>query len=203
MLWLNEDIGQLRPAPYSYLLFTLALAYYLVLTFNQGYQLVSLQTEISSVLFVCLGNICRSPSADAVLKHKATKAGLAINVDSAGTAAYHIGAKPDARSQQAGENRGYNFSGLKSRKVTASDFADFDLIIPMDKNNYNDLVERCPEEHHHKIKLMMSFATSHLDQEEVPDPYYGGAAGFEYVLDLIEDASEGIILNINKNNKVN
>lgn len=175
---------------------------YLVLTSNQGNQYVSSYSHTASVLFVCLGNICRSPSAHAVFRAKVKQHHLAIDVDSAGTAAYHVGAKPDQRSQQAGEARGYDFKGLTARRVSERDFEQFDLVLAMDKSNYNDLIDRCPEKYQHKVKLMMEFAQHHLDQDEVPDPYYGGAAGFEYVLDLIEDASDGIIMNIQKE-KVN
>lgn len=163
---------------------------------------MSSNSGVFSVLFVCLGNICRSPSAHAVFLKKAEQANLNVHVDSAGTAAYHTGAKPDARSVQAGESRGYDFNNLKARKVSDQDFVDFDLILAMDLSNLNDLLSRCPDEYKEKVKLMMSFAQVHLDQEEVPDPYYGGSAGFEYVLDLIEDASDGIIGHIEKN-KVN
>lgn len=159
---------------------------------------MSSNSNVFSVLFVCLGNICRSPSAHAVFLQKAKQANINVHVDSAGTAAYHVGAKPDQRSTLAGEKRGYDFGNLNARKVSDSDFVDFDLILAMDSSNLNDLLERCPDEHKHKVKLMMSFAQVHLDQLEVPDPYYGGAAGFEYVLDLIEDASDGIIGHIEK-----
>ena len=122
--------------------------------------------------------------------------GLDVRVDSAGTAAYHNGVNPDTRSQKAADKRGYKFSDLKSRKVQEQDFQTFDLIIAMDESNLRDLQEICPEEHKHKLKLMMDFAVKHTDQKEVPDPYYGGAAGFEYVLDLIEDASSGLLKKI-------
>ncbi|GAB2992641.1 low molecular weight protein-tyrosine-phosphatase [Psychrosphaera aestuarii] len=155
-------------------------------------------SSINSVLFVCLGNICRSPSAHAVFRHKSEAAGLDLKIDSAGTAAYHQGAKPDGRSQKVGESRGYNFSGISARKVVQSDFENFDIILAMDDSNFSDLISACPEHHHHKIRLMTEFSQAYADQSEVPDPYYGGAAGFEFVLDLIEDASDGLLNQIKK-----
>ena len=149
--------------------------------------------SINSVLFVCLGNICRSPSAHAVFRHKSKNAGFDITVDSAGTAAYHQGARPDSRSQKVGENRGYDFAEISARKVEQHDFEKFDLILAMDNANFSDLIERCPEEYQPKVRLMTEFCQTYADESEVPDPYYGGAAGFEFVLDLIEDASDGLL----------
>lgn len=156
------------------------------------------QDSINSVLFVCLGNICRSPSAHGVFRDQAKQAGLELKIDSAGTAAYHKGVSPDPRSQKAAANRGYQFADLKARKVTEQDFVEFDLILAMDLENHADLLAVCPNEYQHKVKLMLEFAEQHKDMEEVPDPYYGGAAGFEYVLDLIEDASQGLLKHITK-----
>ncbi len=144
-----------------------------------------------SVLFVCLGNICRSPTAEGVFRKKSDKQGLNITIDSAGTAGYHTGAAPDKRSQAAAREKGYELGALKCRKVQDSDFEQFDLIIAMDEANVNKLKEKCPEDLHHKIRLFMSFCKS--DFAEVPDPYYGGARGFELVLDLIEQASDGLL----------
>ena len=152
---------------------------------------------IRSVLFVCLGNICRSPSAEAVFRHKVNLAGVAIDVDSAGTQGYHTGSLPDERSMEAGLSRGYNFEGISCRKVEKSDFSRFDLIVAMDEVNLRNLQSESPDEHHHKIQLFMSY--SELEEEIVPDPYYGGKKGFEYVLDLIEDASDGLIRHIQTN----
>ncbi|WP_299078142.1 low molecular weight protein-tyrosine-phosphatase [uncultured Paraglaciecola sp.] len=144
-----------------------------------------------SVLFVCLGNICRSPSAEAVFKKKANDNGLKIMIDSAGTAGYHKGTAPDQRSQAVGENRGYSFAGLKCRKVIEQDFEEFDYILGMDNENIENLLAVCPAKFQHKVALLLSFTAS--DDQEVPDPYYGGKAGFEYVLDLIEQGADGFI----------
>ena len=146
---------------------------------------------ISSVLFVCLGNICRSPTAEAVFRHKAVESGLIITIDSAGTLGYHKDALPDERSRAVGENRGYNFEGIKCRKVLEEDFENFDFIIAMDDENVKKLIEICPVDHHHKISLFLSYTD--LEEQIVPDPYYGGKLGFEYVLDLIEQASDGLL----------
>ena len=144
-----------------------------------------------SVLFVCLGNICRSPSAEAVFKKKAADNGLSVEIDSAGTAGYHKGAAPDNRSQAVGVHRGYSFKGLKCRKLEQQDFVKFDYILGMDNKNIENLLEICPEEFQHKVSLLLSFGAS--EEQEVPDPYYGGQRGFEYVLDLIEQGAEGFI----------
>ncbi|GAC12956.1 low molecular weight protein-tyrosine-phosphatase [Aliiglaciecola lipolytica] len=149
---------------------------------------------IRSVLFVCLGNICRSPSAEAVFRHKAEEKGLLLKIDSAGTQGYHTGASPDERSVEAGSARGYNFDGITCRKVTKQDFSDFDLIIAMDEMNLRGLQSECPEQYQDKIKLFMSF--SGLDDDIIPDPYYGGKKGFEYVLDLIEASADGLVEHI-------
>ena len=150
--------------------------------------------QSTSVLFVCLGNICRSPTAEAVFKHKAAQAGLNIEIDSAGTHGYHIGNPPDKRSQAAGVERGYSFKGLKCRRVDESDFERFDFILAMDNSNLANLHSMSPSQYHDKIKLFLDFAN--VDDKEVPDPYYGGKRGFELVLDLIEEASDGLIAHI-------
>ncbi|WP_202940849.1 low molecular weight protein-tyrosine-phosphatase [Alteromonas macleodii] len=150
--------------------------------------------QSTSVLFVCLGNICRSPTAEAVFKHKAAQAGLNIEIDSAGTHGYHIGNPPDKRSQAAGVERGYSFKGLKCRRVDESDFERFDFILAMDNSNLANLHGMSPSQYHDKIKLFLDFANA--EDKEVPDPYYGGKRGFELVLDLIEEASDGLITHI-------
>jgi protein-tyrosine phosphatase len=152
------------------------------------------EKTLTSVLFVCLGNICRSPTAEAIFRHKAIHAGLSIEIDSAGTLGAHIGSPPDKRSRAVGEDRGYSFKKIKCRKVSSADFEHFDYIVAMDQQNVSNLKEICPEEHQHKIALMMSFCES--DESEIPDPYYGGKRGFEYVLDLLEQSSEGLIKQI-------
>jgi protein-tyrosine phosphatase len=150
----------------------------------------------AAVLFVCLGNICRSPSAEAVFRHKAKERGLNVLIDSAGTAGYHTGAPPDERSKAAGEARGYDFSELHCRRVIEDDFAKYDYIVAMDDENVANLIDKAPQGTEHKIVLLMSF--SQVDVDIVPDPYYGGKKGFEYVLDLIEDASDGLVNHIIK-----
>ncbi len=151
-------------------------------------------TQQTAILFVCLGNICRSPTAEAVFRQKAKEAGLNLVIDSAGTHGYHIGNPPDNRSQAAGQALGYSFEGLKCRRVSDEDFEKFDLILAMDHSNLNNLREMSHPDHHHKIKLMLDYAG--LNGEEVPDPYYGGKKGFELVIDLIEQASDGLIASL-------
>ncbi|MCL1045232.1 low molecular weight phosphotyrosine protein phosphatase [Shewanella electrodiphila] len=144
-------------------------------------------SQVKSVLFVCLGNICRSPSAEAVFRHKVAELGLEIHIDSAGTAAYHQGNPPDPRSIKAGEARGLEFSGMKARKVIDQDFEQFDLILAADNTNMDDLIIRCPSQYQHKLRLILSFAADDVNGVmEVPDPYYGGENGFEVVLDLLD-----------------
>ncbi|TMM44820.1 low molecular weight protein-tyrosine-phosphatase [Colwellia ponticola] len=147
---------------------------------------------IKSILFVCMGNICRSPSAEAVFRHKMQVKGLALKVDSAGTLGAHVKEKPDHRAQKAGLARGYSFKGIKARKVTVEDFSDFDLILAMDNDNVTELKKIAPVAMQGKIKLMLDFATER-EEKQIPDPYYGGAKGFDYVLDLVEAASDGLL----------
>ena len=146
-------------------------------------------SQVNSVLFVCLGNICRSPSAEAVFKVKANELQLDLNIDSAGTAAYHQGNPPDPRSIKAGEARGLDFSDMAARKVTDADFQQFDLILAADNSNIEDLMSRCPIQYQDKIRLILSFSGNPSKRAaEVPDPYYGGENGFELVLDLLDDS---------------
>ncbi len=146
------------------------------------------------VLFVCMGNICRSPTAHGVFRDKVRAAGLAarVRVDSAGTHNFHPGAAPDSRSQHHARKRGYDLSTLRARHLTALDFAAVDLLLAMDWDNLALAEERCPPEHWHKLRRLTEFSRQH-GSETVPDPYYGGPAAFESVLDLVEDACDGLL----------
>ena len=144
------------------------------------------------VLFVCLGNICRSPTAEAVFRARAERAGLDVIIDSAGTSGWHIGEPPDPRSIEAGQARGYSFKGQASRKVVRADFGEYDYILAMDEDNLEALKNICPESYLPRIKLFLEYAPN-SPAREVPDPYYGGGDGFSRVLDLIEQASDGLI----------
>ncbi len=149
------------------------------------------------VLFVCMGNICRSPLAHGLFEHRVQQAGLSkrITIDSAGTHAYHVGNLPDPRSQQTAENHGIDLSSQRARQVKASDFEQFDYVVAMDRDNYSTLSSQCPDEHRHKLKLFMEFAPQ-LSETEVPDPYYGGESGFEMVYQLIDAAANGLMADI-------
>ena len=146
---------------------------------------------MKKILVVCMGNICRSPSGEAVLRAKAKQINMEVEVDSAGTIGYHQGNLPDERSRAAGERRGYSFKGIRSRKVESRDFAYFDLILAADLDNLRDLQSICPAEYQYKLKLYLSYGES--DYDEIPDPYYGGDNGFELVLDLLEEAAEQVL----------
>ncbi|NOH79335.1 low molecular weight phosphotyrosine protein phosphatase [Vibrio sp. RE86] len=143
------------------------------------------------ILVVCMGNICRSPTGEAVLRMKSKQLNIDAEIDSAGTIGYHQGNPPDSRAKAAGENRGYSFKGIRSRKVISSDFEDFDLILAADFDNLADLQSQCPEHLQHKLKLFLEYSDS--EYQEIPDPYYGGDQGFELVLNLIEEASERVL----------
>ena len=149
------------------------------------------------VLFVCLGNICRSPTAEGVFRAQVAAAGLSevIGIDSAGTAAWHIGKAPDQRAQAAATRRGYDLTALRGRQVAIADFGEFDYILAMDRSNLADLLAQCPAEQRHKVRLFLSFSSQWQDHE-VPDPYYGGADGFDQVLDMVEDAAHGLLSDI-------
>jgi protein-tyrosine phosphatase len=151
------------------------------------------------VLFVCLGNICRSPTAEAVLRALAASEArdLMIEIDSAGTAGYHIGAPPDARAQAAARRRGYEMAALRARIVEAEDFEQFDLLLAMDRDNLAALRARAPAARHARVRLFLEFAPE-TGTAEVPDPYYGGANGFEEVLDLVEVAARGLIAHMRR-----
>ena len=148
----------------------------------------------TSVLFVCMGNICRSPTAEGVFRQIVIDSGLddQVHVDSAGTHAYHSGESPDRRARAAAERRGYSLDGIRARRVDEEDFERFDLIIAMDEDNLSDLRIAAEERFHGKISLFLDFAES-SSLREVPDPYYGGQTGFEKVLDLVEQASRGLL----------
>ncbi len=150
--------------------------------------------EKIKVLFVCMGNICRSPTAEGVFTKlvQDKKVAHLFSIDSAGTHAYHIGDAPDGRSQKAALNRGIDISHLRGRKVVFGDFEDFDFVLAMDGNNHAILVEACSPQHQHKIHYFLDFAPA-LNTREVPDPYYGNGNGFERVLDMIEAASDGFL----------
>jgi protein-tyrosine phosphatase len=151
-------------------------------------------SALYAVLMVCTGNICRSPTADGVLRQMLADQNLAqqVMVDSAGIADYHVGDAPDRRSQQHAKKRGYDLSDLRAREVRAADFERFDLILAMDQGHFNHLHRRCPAHLQHKVQLFLDYA-SEADEREVPDPYYGGSDGFEHVLDLIEDGCAGVL----------
>jgi protein-tyrosine phosphatase len=144
-----------------------------------------------------MGNICRSPTAEGVFKQVVMDLKLAdkIHIDSAGTHAYHIGKPPDTRAQQTALKRNIDLSSQTARKVNKKDFHHFDYVIAMDHSNYSDLDYLCPDEQKDRLHLFLEFAHN-FNEEEVPDPYYGGAQGFEHVLDLVEDASRGLLIDI-------
>ncbi|EHH1031230.1 low molecular weight phosphotyrosine protein phosphatase [Vibrio parahaemolyticus] len=146
---------------------------------------------MKKILVVCMGNICRSPTGEAVLRAKAGELGVDVDIDSAGTIGYHTGNTPDSRAMEAGKQRGYSFKGMRARQVSVQDFEDFDLVLAADKANLADLLDICPAEHRHKVSLFLSHSNSSYD--EIPDPYYGGDDGFELVLDLIEEASVAVL----------
>jgi protein-tyrosine phosphatase len=146
-----------------------------------------------SVLFVCLGNICRSPTAQAVFEKWVQDRGVSerFEIDSAGTAAWHVGKPPDTRSVQFARKRGYELSHLRARQANAEDFDKFDVVLAMDKSNLKDLQALCPDDFIGHLGLFLDFAKD--PESEVPDPYYGGELGFNRVLDLVEDASDGLL----------
>jgi Protein-tyrosine-phosphatase len=154
------------------------------------------------ILFVCLGNICRSPAAEGIMKDIISKRELdnEIEVDSAGTSGYHSGDLPDSRMRRHGARRGYNFNS-RSRRFTVNDFDDFDLILAMDDSNYHNIMKLSPDlDSQQKVHRMVEFSQQY-NHDHIPDPYYSGAEGFELVLDLLEDACEGLMQNL-ENNKI-
>jgi protein-tyrosine phosphatase len=149
------------------------------------------------VLFVCMGNICRSPTAEGVFTALVEREGLLdlISIDSAGTHAYHVGEPPDTRAQSAALQRGIDISAQRARRVTSEDFERFDYVLPMDLSNYRELEALRPEECRAVLRRFLDYAPD-LPEEDVPDPYYGGPKGFARVLDLIEVAAEGLLAEI-------
>lgn len=154
------------------------------------------------ILFVCLGNICRSPTAEVVFRTVASREApdIVLEIDSAGTAGYHVGELPDRRTRQAAARRGYDLSALRARVVEPRDFDDFDLILAMDRENLRALERRAPPQAHERLRLFLDFAPE-TGISEVPDPYYGGPNGFEDVLDLIEAASRGLIEHLRRQSR--
>lgn len=162
----------------------------------------------TKVLFVCLGNICRSPTAEGVFRHRASSAGLTqLHIDSAGTADWHIGKSPDGRTVKAAAERGYELSALRARQVSAADFDAFDFILAMDEQNFINLQAIQPPQSRARLSLFLDYLGDYVGDQvddqvgkqsirEVPDPYYGGPQGFETVLDLIENASDGLIMRL-------
>jgi protein-tyrosine phosphatase len=151
------------------------------------------------ILFVCTGNICRSPMAEGAFKHLVSQAGLADRIlsDSAGTHDYHVGEPPDPRAQRAAGRRGYDLSTLRGRQVSSRDFSEFDYVMAMDETNLRQLSRRCPPEHAHKLQLLMTFGAD-AAVREIPDPYYGGTEGFERTLDLVEQGVQGLLRHLFK-----
>ncbi len=163
--------------------------------------IINMNEKKVKILFVCMGNICRSPTAHGVFETLLATQNLddVISVDSAGTHAYHVGEQPDSRAQSVALNRGVDLSSQRARKVMQDDFERFDYVIAMDRSNHADLCELASPEQRKKIHLFMDFAKDR-DEREVPDPYYGGSHGFERVLDMVSDASEGLLEDILQRN---
>jgi protein-tyrosine phosphatase len=152
-----------------------------------------------SVLFVCMGNICRSPTADGVFRHMVAAQGVQdrVTVDSAGTHNYHPDSPPDPRSQEHAAKRGYDLSALRARQIQQADFEKFDLILAMDWDNLALVQDICPPQHQKKVRRLTEFCLT-SDSSVVPDPYYDGPAAFEQVLDLVEDACQGLLQQVKK-----
>jgi protein-tyrosine phosphatase len=147
-----------------------------------------------SVLFVCMGNICRSPTAEGVFRKLAAELapGTPIEIDSAGTHDYHVGEPPDPRAIAAAARRGIDLTPLRARQVAEADFRRFDLVVAMDRLNREVLLDRSPEPYRERVRLLLDFSPV-AGIEDVPDPYYGGPVGFERVLDLVEEAAQGLL----------
>lgn len=156
------------------------------------------------VLFVCMGNICRSPMAEGVFRRMLEGVGLAekVYVDSAGTHSYHIGAPPDTRSQATALRRGVDLRSIRARRVTETDLIEFDYVLAMDRDNFEHLLVLCQNpELRRRIQLFLDFAPG-LPEREVPDPYYGGSGGFERVMDLVEEAAQGLLIQIRERYRI-
>ena len=149
------------------------------------------------VLFVCTGNICRSPTAEGVLRHLASRQRLEVHVESCGTHDYHVGEPPDERSQAHASRRGYDLGAQRARQLADRDFAAFDLILAMDRGHLRALRSQAPDDAAHRVRLFLDFAPE-LGIKDVPDPYYGGPDGFEDVLDMIETASAALLAELRK-----
>ena len=161
-------------------------------------------TQRFSLLFLCMGNICRSPTAHGVFRDLVTARGFhhQIHIDSAGTHNYHPGSPPDKRSQKHAIKRGYDLSDLRARQISELDYEQHDLLLVMDWDNLALAQQDCPPEHQRKLRRLTEFCKNH-QAAVVPDPYYGGDAGFEHVLDLIEDACEGLLEHIQQRLTIN
>jgi low molecular weight protein-tyrosine phosphatase len=146
------------------------------------------------LLFVCLGNICRSPMAEGVFRRVAEQQGALhlFDIDSAGLGDWHVGQAPDSRAQTAAQNRGIDISGQSARQIASADYERFDLLLAMDGSNYQELVQLAPSDARHKIRRFLDFAP-HAGTADVPDPFFGGAEGFNHALDLIEQAARGLL----------
>jgi protein-tyrosine phosphatase len=149
-----------------------------------------MEKAVPRILFVCTGNICRSPTAEAVLRHLAKEAGIDVHVESAGTGDWHVGHPPDERAQHHARGRGYDLSAQRARQVERRDFEAFDLIVAMDRGHLRVLERQCPREHRAKLRMLAG--------RDVPDPYYGGPEGFEHVLDMVEAACRGLLLEVER-----
>ncbi|MBL4868254.1 MAG: low molecular weight phosphotyrosine protein phosphatase [Pseudomonadales bacterium] len=149
------------------------------------------------VLFVCLGNICRSSTAECIFRStvEAANLGHKVVVDSAGTAGYHVGETSDSRSIRAAAKRGYDMKSIRARQISISDFGHFDSLLAMDDSNLETLRQRCPDEYQDRLGMFLKYGKIY-EEREVPDPYYGDSTGFDRVLDLVEDASAGLLAHI-------
>lgn len=155
------------------------------------------------VLFVCMGNICRSPMAEGAFRRLLERVDLAekVYVDSAGTHSYHIGSPPDTRSQAMALSRGVDLRHLRARQVTAADLVEFDYVLAMDRDNFDHLLALGKEPESRRVRLFLDFAPD-LPEREVPDPYYGGSGGFERVMDLVEEAARGLLIDIKERYRI-